>query len=285
MQADSDQSRETDHRPDASALAGAAQVIDALNDVLAHDGPPVDKAKRLLRSFQALIGHDADVEMVLQTDITRDPAPRVVERVCVGPTFDRIEPRPDSEVQALLDASAPAVRRIIPNVLQRLRSPHAYIVSRDIPDPEWFDGFRERFLRPHGWEDLIVSDWATGEQQMVGLAVLRRAEMPPLDERARQVTSLMLRAVAPIVIRGMFDGGDGEDPMAILADRDLSGRQTDVLHLLLRGMSEKEAARELSVSTHTIHTHVKKLYTEFGVSSRGELLAIFVDARVVRQTA
>jgi LuxR family maltose regulon positive regulatory protein/serine/threonine-protein kinase PknK len=75
------------------------------------------------------------------------------------------------------------------------------------------------------------------------------------------------------------------DPNALLEGKDLSGRQTDVLHLLLRGMSEKEVARELGVSSHTVHTHVKKLYTQFNVSSRGELLAQFVDQRVLKLTA
>ena len=275
----------------APTLSEAEQIIEALNEATELDAPPRDKARRLLERFQALVGHDADVELVLQTDITREPAPTIVDRVFVGPTFDRIEPRPDSAVQALLDESAPAIREIVPDVLERLRQPHAYLVSRDVGDGKWFGKIRDKFLRPHGWEDLIVSDWATGERQMVGLAVLRRGDMPPLGEDEVRLTSLMLRAMAPLMIREMFDGvaqatdGSGDHSSALVAGKNLSPRQTGVLHLLLRGMSEKEVARELGVSTHTVHTHVKRLYTIFDVTSRGELLALFVDERVLKATA
>ena len=53
----------------------------------------------------------------------------------------------------------------------------------------------------------------------------------------------------------------------------LSPRQRQTLHRLMVGDSEKEAARALGTSQHTLHVYVKQLYLEFGVSSRGELLA------------
>ncbi len=86
----------------------------------------------------------------------------------------------------------------------------------------------------------------------------------------------------------MFDAviptGEGA-AQSPLEGRELSDRQRDVLVLLLRGHSEKEAARDLGVSTHTVHTHVKRLYGEFNVSSRGELLALFIDRRILRDAA
>jgi DNA-binding CsgD family transcriptional regulator len=52
-------------------------------------------------------------------------------------------------------------------------------------------------------------------------------------------------------------------------------RQT--LQRLLVGDSEKQIARCLGLSRNTIHVYVKALYRGFGVSSRGELLAKFVQ--------
>jgi hypothetical protein len=40
------------------------------------------------------------------------------------------------------------------------------------------------------------------------------------------------------------------------------------------GVSEKEAADGLNLSYHTVHTHVKQIYRELGVRSRGELVAM-----------
>jgi DNA-binding NarL/FixJ family response regulator len=56
----------------------------------------------------------------------------------------------------------------------------------------------------------------------------------------------------------------------------LSPRLKQTLELLLAGESEKQIARRLSLSQHTIHVYVKALYKGFGVSSRGELLAKFI---------
>lgn len=46
---------------------------------------------------------------------------------------------------------------------------------------------------------------------------------------------------------------------------------------LLRGLSEGQIAYRTGLSRHTIHEYVKALYKQFNVSSRGELLALFVD--------
>lgn len=56
----------------------------------------------------------------------------------------------------------------------------------------------------------------------------------------------------------------------------LSERKQLVLRHLLDGLSEKEVAVKLAISPHTVHHHVTDLYRLFDVSSRGELLALFV---------
>jgi hypothetical protein len=45
-----------------------------------------------------------------------------------------------------------------------------------------------------------------------------------------------------------------------------------VLRLLLEGKKEKDIARQLGKSEHTIHAHVKRVYRHFGVNSRSQLL-------------
>jgi DNA-binding CsgD family transcriptional regulator len=54
---------------------------------------------------------------------------------------------------------------------------------------------------------------------------------------------------------------------------ELSRRMEQTLLHLLNGDSEKQVARKLQLSPHTVHGYVKALYRRFGVSSRGELLA------------
>jgi DNA-binding CsgD family transcriptional regulator len=56
----------------------------------------------------------------------------------------------------------------------------------------------------------------------------------------------------------------------------LSPRMKQTLERLLAGDSEKQIARHLGLSRHTVHVYVKAIYRGFEVSSRGELLARFV---------
>lgn len=59
----------------------------------------------------------------------------------------------------------------------------------------------------------------------------------------------------------------------------LSPRQRDTLDCLLEGMSEKEVAKRLGVSPHTVHVYVKALHRAFAVRSRAELLTRCLRAR------
>ena len=53
----------------------------------------------------------------------------------------------------------------------------------------------------------------------------------------------------------------------------LPPRVRRVLQCLLEGLSEKEAARALQLTPHTVHSYVKILYRQLGVRSRAQLLA------------
>lgn len=48
----------------------------------------------------------------------------------------------------------------------------------------------------------------------------------------------------------------------------LTEREVDVLRLMVRGLSMKQAARELFISVSTVHTHLAHVYEKAGVSTR-----------------
>lgn len=56
----------------------------------------------------------------------------------------------------------------------------------------------------------------------------------------------------------------------------LPPRQRETLDALLTGDSEKQVAMRLGLSRATVHEYVTALHRHFGVSSRGELLSLFV---------
>jgi DNA-binding CsgD family transcriptional regulator len=63
------------------------------------------------------------------------------------------------------------------------------------------------------------------------------------------------------------------EPKTFKIPGDLPPRQRQTLERLMAGDSEKEAARRLGISIHTLHVYVKSLYKRFEVSSKGELMA------------
>jgi DNA-binding CsgD family transcriptional regulator len=57
----------------------------------------------------------------------------------------------------------------------------------------------------------------------------------------------------------------------------LSPRARQTLELLLSGLGEKQIASQLRLSPNTVHHYVKSIHRHFGVSSRSELLARWVE--------
>jgi DNA-binding CsgD family transcriptional regulator len=57
------------------------------------------------------------------------------------------------------------------------------------------------------------------------------------------------------------------------ADLGLSPTQRRVFKLLVDGFGEKQIAARLKLSQHTVHNHVRAIYTSYSVHSRAELLA------------
>jgi len=61
------------------------------------------------------------------------------------------------------------------------------------------------------------------------------------------------------------------------AGANLTGRETDVLELLLHGLCTAEIGRQLFLSPPTVRSHVAALMRKFGVHDRDALRALFTD--------
>jgi DNA-binding NarL/FixJ family response regulator len=60
----------------------------------------------------------------------------------------------------------------------------------------------------------------------------------------------------------------------------LSPRECGIVRAVFDGASEKDAARDLGLSPHTVHTYVWRIYRKLQVQSREELLVrVFAEFR------
>ena len=67
----------------------------------------------------------------------------------------------------------------------------------------------------------------------------------------------------------------------LLESYDLTGRESEVVLLVSRGLSTKDIAAELCISGHTVNDHIKVIFSKVGVSSRGELVAKLFSEQVI----
>lgn len=63
----------------------------------------------------------------------------------------------------------------------------------------------------------------------------------------------------------------------------LSGRETEILELLYRGLNITQIGDELFISPHTVHTHIKKIYTKLQVNSRSQAIYEAVQKKFINQ--
>lgn len=61
----------------------------------------------------------------------------------------------------------------------------------------------------------------------------------------------------------------------------LTAREKEILKWLVDGLSYKEMADRLSISYHTIHTHLKNIYEKMHVNSKGEAISKAMRSKLV----
>ena len=90
------------------------------------------------------------------------------------------------------------------------------------------------------------------------------------DHTARRCRALLAEAGAPVPRRGR---GDSTVPVA-LRGLGVTSRETDVLKLVAAGLSNREIADRLVLSTKTVERHVASLFDRTGVRTRAALGAV-----------
>lgn len=67
--------------------------------------------------------------------------------------------------------------------------------------------------------------------------------------------------------------GDAPDPVCAPADWTFTGRQRDIVRLMLLGQSNKEMAQQLDLAEITVKQHLSKIFEKLGVATRTQAIA------------
>jgi DNA-binding CsgD family transcriptional regulator len=146
-----------------------------------------------------------------------------------------------------------------------------------VSDSDWYrsDEFNV-FHRSMGVDDILASAARSHDPPgLLGFTIFRALDQKRFGAWERRLVRLFHRELTGHV-------GTSLARAQASPPRLLPPRLQETLDCLREGCSEKQAARRLGISPHTVHQYVKALYRHLDVCSRAELMALCLrgDARV-----
>jgi DNA-binding NarL/FixJ family response regulator len=154
-------------------------------------------------------------------------------------------------------------------------APDVLLVDLDLPDVSGIEIIRETAHR-HPHTDIMVVT-VFGDERNVLASVEAGAtgyllkdtlpdEFVGLIHQLRAGGSPISPVIARVLLRQLRPGA--RPPPA--DNTKLSNREVEILAFIAKGFSSSEIGKLLSISAHTVTTHVKKIYQKLAVHSRGE---------------
>jgi DNA-binding CsgD family transcriptional regulator len=138
------------------------------------------------------------------------------------------------------------------------------------------------FHRAHDFEHHMIfrflGERLTSPHALV-MGFTRGRRLPAFGAREIRIAELVLPALQGAAQRIVTAGFRPVRELSRVADeRGLTRAEAHVLSILLRGSSNREIARSLSISIDTVKTHLQRIFRKLGVASRAQALATMRDA-------
>lgn len=144
------------------------------------------------------------------------------------------------------------------------------MLMADLVDPGWFetDFYRRIFREGMNAADVMFIGAPVNADTEAGLAFYRKDTLFTREDCA--LAERALRSLRWFQRQLLLGHG------LLLADSPLTPVEQQVLQLLLQGKSAKEIAAGLDHSINTTNEYLSRLYRKYGVSSRPELMALWL---------
>lgn len=147
------------------------------------------------------------------------------------------------------------------------------MLMADLVDPGWFESefYQKIFRRGMNAADVMFVGAPINADTEAGLAFYRTETLFNRDDCV--MAERALRSLKWFHRQLLLGHG------LLMADAPLTPVEQRVLQHVLQGKSAKEIATELDHSLNTTNEYVSRLYRKFGVTSRPELMALWLGQR------
>lgn len=169
-------------------------------------------------------------------------------------------------------------------------APAVLLTDLDLPDGNGIELIRAARADGRATQAMVITVF--GDEQHV-VAAIEAGSLGYLlkDASADAIGRAILEMLqggspmSPPVARYLlqrFAHSSQQAPVAASGAPELSAREREVLTYIVKGFSYAEIARLLSLSTHTVATHVRRIYGKLEVHSRGEAVYEALATGLVR---
>ncbi|NOZ05946.1 MAG: response regulator transcription factor [Chloroflexi bacterium] len=176
-----------------------------------------------------------------------------------GSSLAEYELDAEEEADVLVWAAASFSRPDLEDLLDEASTPPALLLLLD--DQTDIPGLEGLPLRAWG----ILSIEASEEELLAALRALHEGLIVGTP-----------RLFAPLLARQPV-ASEAQDPLA----EALTPRETEVLQLLSHGLANKQIARELDISEHTVKFHISSIYAKLWATNRAEAVRLGIQRGLV----
>jgi DNA-binding NarL/FixJ family response regulator len=189
-----------------------------------------------------------------------------------------------AQIEALLAASTDmcvvgaAASTALADLLDRV-NPDVLLLDLGAEPAQALEQIAERVALP---ATVLLAPIDHPERNLLRLGV--RAVLTDSLPAVRLVAAVKAAAAGLIVLdeRAAAIGSLGDEPRREPESIDaLTARETEVLQLLAEGLPNKEIARILAISEHTVKFHLSAVFGKLGAASRTEAVAIAIRRGLV----
>jgi len=171
--------------------------------------------------------------------------------------------------------------------LCNLAVPDVMLVDLQLPDMEGVQIIRHAAARHPGTDVLVVTMFGDDRHVLASLEagatgyLLKDSRIDRIGESICEIRAggspISPTIARKVLARLRSNPGAAPAPAksattAAMEPSPLSLRETDILRLVSKGLSCAEVGEQLSISTHTVVTHVRNIYRKLAVHSRGEAI-------------